>query len=203
MLCAYIPRVRSPRGGAAVLPRGKENSQHAQTDGRGCEGGDTRTPTDNLIATARARARLPPSQLAEEIPYTGKEAGLGFHTVVIGTLRWGQRSRGIGHGLHRRRIYMAAKNHRGAHANFADQKDCFRAGICRRRRRTRIKAEWRHEYGIDRFLSRSRGNTDTGFLWLGRQGMAEGTDLSSRKRTGPLHAGSGKIARARGSVAPK
>jgi hypothetical protein len=77
--------VRSPRGGAAVLPMDNKTSQHTQTDVCGCEGGDTGSPaTIQLVAAAWARARRLPSQLAEEIPHTGKEAGPGFHTVIIG-----------------------------------------------------------------------------------------------------------------------
>src|ERR1700719_210370 len=98
---------------------------------------------------------------------------------------------------------MAAKYHRRAHANLANQQDCLRAGIWWRGGRICIKAEWRHDDRINGIRRKRRRSCGVRFLAVGLHGMPEGSDFSGNWGTSTLHAGSREIAGARGSVAVK
>src|SRR5258706_13174228 len=104
--------------------------------------------TGRLICTTGTLARPPAAQFLEEIADTGHEAGLRVRPAVGNSFGRRQSSRGTERSFHGRGIYVAAKNHRRAHANLADQKDCLRAAVGWRRWRMRVKAERRAAVGI-------------------------------------------------------
>src|ERR1700682_6156651 len=128
--------------------------------------------TGRLVTAAGARARRLARQLVKEIPQTGHEARLGFRTAILNRSGRRQSSGSTGRGSHQRRIYVAVKNYRGAHANLVDEKHHIRAGtgpgigrgIGRRSWRVRVKAEWRHDDGVYGFLRVKRGSRGIRFL---------------------------------------
>src|ERR1700736_1087108 len=91
----------------------------------------SRIMTGRLVPAAGAHARRLARHLVEEIPQTGHEGWLRFRAAILNGSRWWQSSGSTGHDSHRRRIYVAAKNYRGAHANLGDQEERIRAGAWR------------------------------------------------------------------------
>ena len=98
---------------------------------------------------------------------------------------------------------MAAKNHRRAHANLADQKDCLRAGVGWRRWRIRVKAEWRHDDGIYGLLREGWWSRGIRFVWIRLPWVAKGGNLSRGRRKLVFHTRAREIAGTRGGVAVK
>src|SRR5260370_17794201 len=93
---------------------------------------------------------------------------------------------------------MAAKNHRRAHANLANQQDRLRAGIGRRGWRICIKAERRHNDGIYGFLSKRWRGRRVWFLAVGLHRTPEGSDFPRNWRTRTLPACPRKTPEAKG-----
>jgi hypothetical protein len=153
-----------------------------------------------LVLATRACARRLASEFLEEISHTGHKAGLRRRTPVGNKFGRRRNSGSAGRSLRGRRIHVAAKNHRGAHASLAGQKDCFRAGVGRRSGRTCVKAERRHDDGIHGLLRNGWGDCGIRLLPGGRQRVAQGADLpgrrrrSSSRRTRAFHAGSRELA---------